>query len=450
VIYKWNGHAGETGCGWDYYRVVKNKKIFKPCKALWCMDTRRNFVTLGAGAAFYLALTGCNSERPVDPGRIITSTIDEPFAGDVDTLPPLNKITETNPVCAPLDVAFLIDCTSSMSEYIERAKTEGKRILTTVNSTYPGTRFSVGTVADSPEMGGAGDVPYVNLVPFTSDIGDAVAGINRISLMHGGDEAEAYPYALRRLSNEAWRPDAYRIVVLLADSTARDENVLADSVKNANFKLVALIANEANIPYWKRNAVDALPLVGADNLEGMLLRSVMIGCNDYPDVRFDTAKWNLDAQDRSELDKLARSIKTRVGYNIGIRVEGHADARGAAVANRLLGLRRAREVAHYLSSQGIPSGAVEYGEEKPLCNERTNDCLMMNRRAHLYPFVMPQGVRFPHNLNSNRIRGNDRVHMDMFSFAGMQGNHAVYSFVPTSSAYWRRNRAGVQLPECEE
>lgn len=382
---------------------------------------RRNFLRLVGGAIATAIPGGLPAQQAAD-------SITGPLPSLVNKLP-------NNPTCAPLDLMILFDNTGSMEPYISEAKVKGTQILDVINKTYPGTRFSIATVADSPRAGGsAGDQPYARLIDFTFNRTDAANAIRKISLANGGDTPEAYPLALRMASNEQWRPNAYRIVVLIADSVARDEKVLAEGARNSNFKLVTLMAQEPNIPYWKKYSVDALPLAAKSNLEGMLLRSVMVGCGDYPDVRFETAKYNLDPKDRQELDKLVDSIRTRnktaQGYRLGIKVEGHADNLGTDVANHLLAIRRARAVSSYLSSKGITSAAVEYGEERPLCRENTEECMATNRRAHLYPIVIPNGTpNMPHYL---REKSNRRPTDDTFTFAGIEGDYAIYSFVPTS------------------
>ncbi|MBI2493820.1 MAG: OmpA family protein [Candidatus Rokubacteria bacterium] len=68
-----------------------------------------------------------------------------------------------------------------------------------------------------------------------------------------------------------------------------------------------------------------------------------------------------------------------------ILIEGHADERGTNEYNLALGERRAKSVMNYLASRGVQAGRmtlISYGEERPLCAEKNEDCWSRNRRAH--------------------------------------------------------------------
>lgn len=68
-----------------------------------------------------------------------------------------------------------------------------------------------------------------------------------------------------------------------------------------------------------------------------------------------------------------------------ILIEGHADERGTNEYNLALGERRAKAAMNYLVAQGVPANritVISYGEERPLCTERTEDCWARNRRVH--------------------------------------------------------------------
>jgi peptidoglycan-associated lipoprotein len=68
-----------------------------------------------------------------------------------------------------------------------------------------------------------------------------------------------------------------------------------------------------------------------------------------------------------------------------VLIEGHCDERGTNEYNLALGERRARAARDYLTSAGVPESRitiVSYGEERPLCTERTEVCWAQNRRAH--------------------------------------------------------------------
>lgn len=69
-----------------------------------------------------------------------------------------------------------------------------------------------------------------------------------------------------------------------------------------------------------------------------------------------------------------------------IKIEGHADERGTTEYNLALGENRAQAVKKYLVSLGIEPqriSIISYGEEKPFCNESSEECWQQNRRGHL-------------------------------------------------------------------
>ena len=71
---------------------------------------------------------------------------------------------------------------------------------------------------------------------------------------------------------------------------------------------------------------------------------------------------------------------------VHIVVEGHCDELGSTEYNLALGERRAWEVKPALEKAGISAGRIEtisYGKKKPFCEEQSDTCWRMNRRAHI-------------------------------------------------------------------
>jgi peptidoglycan-associated lipoprotein len=97
-------------------------------------------------------------------------------------------------------------------------------------------------------------------------------------------------------------------------------------------------------------------------------------------VRFGFDRADLDEASRATLDKIAQCLKSAKGAT----VEGHCDERGTTEYNLHLGERRAEAVRKYLGNLGVPMKSLKttsYGQERPLCTERTEDCWAKNRRA---------------------------------------------------------------------
>lgn len=101
------------------------------------------------------------------------------------------------------------------------------------------------------------------------------------------------------------------------------------------------------------------------------------------DIHFDFDRYNIRAQDQERLARNADWLKAHTGALL--LIEGHADERGTNEYNLALGERRAKAARDYLAALGVDGGRVtiiSYGEERPLCTERSETCWAKNRRAH--------------------------------------------------------------------
>jgi len=106
----------------------------------------------------------------------------------------------------------------------------------------------------------------------------------------------------------------------------------------------------------------------------------------FEDIYFDYDEYEISAAARAVLEKISTWMLTNRATKISI--EGHCDERGTNEYNLALGDRRAKAVRDVLIALGVPSGRIEmisYGEEKPVCSEKTEACYAKNRRVH---FVM--------------------------------------------------------------
>jgi peptidoglycan-associated lipoprotein len=101
------------------------------------------------------------------------------------------------------------------------------------------------------------------------------------------------------------------------------------------------------------------------------------------EVYFDFDKYDIRAEDAKTLDTNATWLKSN-GENL-VLIEGHCDERGTNEYNLALGERRAKATMNYLVSQGIQANRItiiSYGEERPVCTEKTEACWAKNRRAN--------------------------------------------------------------------
>jgi peptidoglycan-associated lipoprotein len=101
------------------------------------------------------------------------------------------------------------------------------------------------------------------------------------------------------------------------------------------------------------------------------------------EVFFDFDKYDIRSEDAKTLDANAAWLKSNAD-NL-VLIEGHCDERGTNEYNLALGERRAKATMNYLVSQGIQANRItiiSYGEERPVCTEKTEACWAKNRRAN--------------------------------------------------------------------
>ena len=75
----------------------------------------------------------------------------------------------------------------------------------------------------------------------------------------------------------------------------------------------------------------------------------------------------------------------RANSDVTVTIEGHADERGTNEYNLALGDRRADSAKAFLVDLGIGASrltTISYGEERPLCMQRDEECWAKNRRGH--------------------------------------------------------------------
>jgi peptidoglycan-associated lipoprotein len=101
------------------------------------------------------------------------------------------------------------------------------------------------------------------------------------------------------------------------------------------------------------------------------------------DIYFDFDAFKLDQRSKTVLQVNAKWLSKNPITKL--EIHGHCDERGTNNYNLALGEKRALTVKEFLTANGIASSrinTVSFGEEKPFCFEKSDECWKQNRRAH--------------------------------------------------------------------
>ncbi|GAA4302549.1 OmpA family protein [Compostibacter hankyongensis] len=115
--------------------------------------------------------------------------------------------------------------------------------------------------------------------------------------------------------------------------------------------------------------------IGLDTIRvnaGMILKNIF----------FDTNKYDLKPESRTELDRLVQLLQQNP--SLRIQISGHTDNIGNDEDNLLLSQHRAQSVVDYLTGHGIAAGRLEakgFGETKPIAGNDTEAGRARNRRT---------------------------------------------------------------------
>lgn len=107
---------------------------------------------------------------------------------------------------------------------------------------------------------------------------------------------------------------------------------------------------------------------------------------------FDTDKAVLRPSGKKALTELSKKLmqakqKGVISAKNKLAVIGHTDSRASHAYNQKLSERRAKAVAQFLQSQGIPSTSIVAfgkGETQPVATNRTRRGMQKNRRVELH------------------------------------------------------------------
>ena len=147
-----------------------------------------------------------------------------------------------------------------------------------------------------------------------------------------------------------------------------------------------------------KTSADQANRLGEKNTQELnSLRSVVANIDDFKlqstvAVPFGFNKYELSADAKAELDKVAMDVKT--GKRFFIAVEGYTDATGSKAYNEGLSRRRADRVVEYLvAKHDIPIYRIHMiglGQEKPVDVAHSRDARAKNRRVEVKVFNADQ------------------------------------------------------------
>ncbi len=116
---------------------------------------------------------------------------------------------------APLDIAFVIDTTSSMADEIDKLKATLEAIHYQITQMKPAPQARFGMVLYRDR----GDEYVTKVVPFTDNLQEFAKALGVVSAAGGGDTPEDMQEGLRAAAQElAWRPEAVKMAFVLADA----------------------------------------------------------------------------------------------------------------------------------------------------------------------------------------------------------------------------------------
>jgi len=145
------------------------------------------------------------------------------------------------------------------------------------------------------------------------------------------------------------------------------------------------------------NRADQANKLGEKNTQDLnALRGVVANLDDYKlqtsvAVPFAFNKYELSADAKAELDKLAGEVKS--GKRFFIAVEGYTDSTGSKAYNEALSRRRADKVVEYLVVHDIPIYRIHMiglGQQRPVDEARNREARAKNRRVEVKVFNADQ------------------------------------------------------------
>lgn len=104
----------------------------------------------------------------------------------------------------------------------------------------------------------------------------------------------------------------------------------------------------------------------------------------FADILFDFDKSDIRANETSKVSDIVTYVKQNPSVKVGI--DGHTDPRGTDRYNQALSQRRVGTIRDALMKAGVPGDNIRtgaFGEARPKCNEKTEECWQRDRRVEV-------------------------------------------------------------------
>lgn len=105
----------------------------------------------------------------------------------------------------------------------------------------------------------------------------------------------------------------------------------------------------------------------------------------FRDILFDYDKSDIRASEEPKIRELIDFLKRNP--ELLVNFEGHADPRGSGPYNQKLSERRVKAVRDAVIAGGVDGKRLftgAFGEQRPKCNEKTEECYQRDRRVEMW------------------------------------------------------------------
>ncbi len=222
---------------------------------------------------------------------------------------------------ARLDLIFVVDTTSSMSDDISSAKASASRIIREVYDNFrldgeTDARVAIMDYRDFPQYpyGASGDYPFHDVQAFVSKPERAEAGVNSLTLGNGGDIPESVysglMHAIDSTSLGSWRGDGVRrAVILIGDAPGHDP----EPFTGYKLSTVSQAAKDGGVGFYSRAAAfsESASSSGSVDIYTVSVGSSSSAIRNFEDLARGNRGQSFNAPDASSVvDVLVEAIKS--------------------------------------------------------------------------------------------------------------------------------------------